>query len=71
MRLLEVLHPLGQRRTPFGRASGPDEVVAAVDTARDAGTEEADTPLYGLSGSLGEDEEVTEALVDMLDDVFV
>lgn len=43
----------------------------AVATAREADTEEADAPLYGLSGSLDEDDEVTEALVDMLNDVFV
>ncbi|WP_254840374.1 pyridoxal phosphate-dependent decarboxylase family protein [Natronomonas marina] len=47
------------------------DLEAAVDTARDADTEEADAPLYGLSGSLDEDDEVTEALVDMLNDVFV
>jgi len=43
----------------------------AVDTARAADTEEADAPLYGLSGSLDEDDEVTEALVEMLNEVFV
>jgi hypothetical protein len=37
----------------------------------EADTEEADAPLYGLSGSLDEDDEVTEALVDMLNEVFV
>jgi glutamate/tyrosine decarboxylase-like PLP-dependent enzyme len=43
----------------------------AVDAARAADTDEADAPLYGLSGSLDEDDEVTEALVDMLNEVFV
>ncbi len=52
-----------------------DEFLAdlddAVATARRADTEEADAPLYGLSGSLDGDDAVTEALVDMLNDVFV
>jgi glutamate/tyrosine decarboxylase-like PLP-dependent enzyme len=47
------------------------DLETAVGTARDADTEEADAPLYGLSGSLEEDDEVTEALVGMLNDVFV
>jgi glutamate/tyrosine decarboxylase-like PLP-dependent enzyme len=47
------------------------DLDAAVETARAADTEEADAPLYGLSGSLDEDDEVTEALVDMLNEVFV
>jgi glutamate/tyrosine decarboxylase-like PLP-dependent enzyme len=47
------------------------DLEAAVETARAAETEEADAPLYGLSGSLDEDDDVTEALVDMLNEVFV
>lgn len=43
----------------------------AVEIARSAETEEADVPLYGLSGSVEEGDEVTEALVDMLNEVFV
>jgi glutamate/tyrosine decarboxylase-like PLP-dependent enzyme len=43
----------------------------AVATARAADTEEADAPLYGLSGSVDDDGEVTNALIDMLNEVFV
>ena len=42
----------------------------AVDVARD--TERAATaPLYGMSGAVDDDEELTEAVVDMLNNVFV
>lgn len=43
----------------------------AVETARDDDTPEATAPLYGLSGTLDEADDVTEALVDMLNEVFV
>ena len=47
------------------------DLEAAVETAKADDTAEADAPLYGLSGTLDEDGEVTEALVEMLNDVFV
>jgi len=46
------------------------DLEAAVETAKADDTAESDAPLYGLSGTLDEDGEVTEALVEMLNDVF-
>jgi sphinganine-1-phosphate aldolase len=47
------------------------DLEAAVETARSSDTEEATAPLYGVSGSVDDDEEVTDALVGLLNDVFV
>ena len=46
-----------------------DEAVAAARAADS--TEEETVPMYGLSGNVDEDEEVTDAIVGMLNDVFV
>lgn len=52
-----------------------DEFLAdldgAVERAKSSETEEATAPLYGLSGTLEESDDVTEALVDLLNQVFV
>ncbi len=43
----------------------------AVETAATADIEEATAPLYGLSGTVEETDDLTETLVDMLNEVFV
>ena len=51
-----------------------DEFLADLDEAVEIAqnTERAATaPLYGMSGAVDDDEEITEAVVDMLNDVFV
>jgi sphinganine-1-phosphate aldolase len=46
-----------------------DEAVAAARAADS--DEEATVPMYGLSGTVDDDEVVTDAIVDMLNEVFV
>lgn len=43
----------------------------AVVVAQESDTAEATAPLYGLSGTIAEEEDMTEAIVDMLNQVFV
>lgn len=48
------------------------DLEAAVEEARGVGPdEEATAPLYGLSGTLDETDEVTEAIRDLLNGIFV
>lgn len=48
-----------------------DDLRESVAVARDVDTEEATAPMYGLSGTVEEGDDVTEALVDLLNEVFV
>jgi sphinganine-1-phosphate aldolase len=49
-----------------------DDLDAAVEAAKDAESdEEATVPMYGMSGTLDEEDDVTDALVGMLNEVFV
>jgi len=48
-----------------------EDLDDAVETAKDSDTPEATAPLYGLSGSVEDGDDVTEEIVDMLNGVFV
>ncbi len=48
-----------------------DDLGASVAVAKDSETEEATAPMYGLSGTVEAGDDVTEALVDLLNEVFV
>lgn len=48
-----------------------DDLRAAVAAAGDSDADPPTAPMYGLSGVVDEDDDVTEALVDLLNDVFV
>ncbi len=47
-----------------------DDLRASVDVAADAETEDATAPMYGLSGVVEDGDDVTETVVDLLNDVF-
>jgi len=47
------------------------DLEECVTVAREAGTEEATAPLYGLSASFEEGEDATETVIDLLNEVFV
>ena len=47
------------------------DLEACVAVAREADTEEATAPLYGLSASFEEGEDATETVIDLLNEVFV
>lgn len=48
-----------------------DDLRESITVARQGETEEATAPMYGLSGTVEAGDDVTEALVDLLNEVFV
>jgi len=47
------------------------DLEKCVSSARDADTAEANAPLYGLSGTVDREDNTTEEVVDLLNELFV